>query len=206
MAHKILRMRARPKILLCTSFEEAWEYFSAYQEDVLGVISDIEFPQEGRARPAGRGGVRPQGQGRLPRHPGAAPIQPPGQRSGGPRGGRRVPAQGLAHAARRPAPASSSRTSPSATSSSGCPTGPPSARATNLKSLLRAAADRPRGVDRLPRRAQRLLPLAEGPHRVPPGPSPAAAHHRRLRSPSRTGGATSSSRSTPTGASRPGSR
>lgn len=50
-AHKILRMRARPKILLCASYEEAWEYFSAYQEDVLGVISDIEFPQEGRLNP-----------------------------------------------------------------------------------------------------------------------------------------------------------
>ena len=50
-AHKILRMRARPKILLCTSFDEAWEYFSAYHEDVLGVISDIEFPQEGRLNP-----------------------------------------------------------------------------------------------------------------------------------------------------------
>ena len=51
MAHKILRMRARPKILLCATYEEAWEYFSAYQEDVLGVISDIEFPREGRSNP-----------------------------------------------------------------------------------------------------------------------------------------------------------
>ena len=51
VAHKILRMRARPKILLCNSFEEAWDYFSAYREDVLGVISDIEFPQEGRLNP-----------------------------------------------------------------------------------------------------------------------------------------------------------
>ncbi len=50
-AHKILRMRARPKILLCSTFEEAWEYFSAYQEEVLGVISDIEFPQEGTLNP-----------------------------------------------------------------------------------------------------------------------------------------------------------
>lgn len=45
MAHRILAMRARPKILLCTTFEEAWQYFTAYQEDVLGVISDVEFPQ-----------------------------------------------------------------------------------------------------------------------------------------------------------------
>ncbi|MFH1833495.1 MAG: PEP/pyruvate-binding domain-containing protein, partial [bacterium] len=51
MAHKILRMRARPKILLCSGYEEAWEYFTAYQEDILGVISDVEFPQEGRLNP-----------------------------------------------------------------------------------------------------------------------------------------------------------
>ena len=51
VAHKILRMRARPKILLCTSFEEAWGYFSAYEEDVLGVISDIEFPVDGKLNP-----------------------------------------------------------------------------------------------------------------------------------------------------------
>ena len=47
LSQKLLRMRARPKILLATSFEEAWEYFSRYQEDILGVISDIEFPRNG---------------------------------------------------------------------------------------------------------------------------------------------------------------
>ena len=51
VAHKILRMRARPKILLCGNFEEAWDYFSAFQEDVLGVISDIEFPRGGKLDP-----------------------------------------------------------------------------------------------------------------------------------------------------------
>ncbi len=46
-AHKLLRVRARPKILLCTTFEEAWDYFTAYQENILGVISDVEFPKDG---------------------------------------------------------------------------------------------------------------------------------------------------------------
>ncbi|MGD8413313.1 MAG: PEP/pyruvate-binding domain-containing protein, partial [Candidatus Latescibacterota bacterium] len=46
-AHKLLRMRARPKILLCSTYEEAWEYFREYHETVLGVISDIEFPRGG---------------------------------------------------------------------------------------------------------------------------------------------------------------
>jgi CheY-like chemotaxis protein len=51
VAHRILAMRARPKILLCASFEEAWQYFAAYQENVLGVISDIEFPRAGVLEP-----------------------------------------------------------------------------------------------------------------------------------------------------------
>jgi CheY-like chemotaxis protein len=47
LTHKFLRMRARPKILLCTSYEEAWGYYEQYKEYMLGVISDIEFPHNG---------------------------------------------------------------------------------------------------------------------------------------------------------------
>jgi CheY-like chemotaxis protein len=47
LSQKITRMRARPKILLCGSFEEAWEAFNRYQDDVLGVVSDVEFPRNG---------------------------------------------------------------------------------------------------------------------------------------------------------------
>ena len=47
LSHKYLRMRARPKILLCSSYEEAWEYFEKYKELVLGIISDIAFPRNG---------------------------------------------------------------------------------------------------------------------------------------------------------------
>jgi CheY-like chemotaxis protein len=54
VAHKLMRLRARPKILLCRTFEEAWGVFTAYRENVLGVISDIEFPRAGRlSREAG---------------------------------------------------------------------------------------------------------------------------------------------------------
>jgi CheY-like chemotaxis protein len=45
--HRFLRMRARPKILLCTSYEEAWGYFYKYQKFILGIISDINFPHNG---------------------------------------------------------------------------------------------------------------------------------------------------------------
>lgn len=43
LSHKFLRMRARPKILLCSTYEEAWNYFEKYEEYILGIISDIEF-------------------------------------------------------------------------------------------------------------------------------------------------------------------
>ena len=45
--HKLMRIRARPKILLCDNYEEAWGYFETYEEDILGVMSDIEFPRGG---------------------------------------------------------------------------------------------------------------------------------------------------------------
>lgn len=51
VSDKIMRMRARPKILLCGSYEEAWDAFTRFQEDVLGVISDIEFPADGTLSP-----------------------------------------------------------------------------------------------------------------------------------------------------------
>jgi len=54
LSHKLMRLQAQPKILLCGSYEEAWQYFVDYEEHILGVISDIEFPREGRiARDAG---------------------------------------------------------------------------------------------------------------------------------------------------------
>ena len=54
LSHKLVRMRARPKILLSSTFEEAWELFTRYRPYMLGLISDVEFPRGGRpARGAG---------------------------------------------------------------------------------------------------------------------------------------------------------
>lgn len=47
LTHRILRMRARPKILLAQDFEEAWRIFERYGENLLGVISDVRFPLDG---------------------------------------------------------------------------------------------------------------------------------------------------------------
>jgi len=51
ISHKYLRMRARPKILLCSTYEEAWYYFEKYREYILGVISDINFLRNGERDP-----------------------------------------------------------------------------------------------------------------------------------------------------------
>ena len=57
-SQKILRMRARPKVLLCTHFEEAHRAFQAYGGDVLGIISDVEFPMKPGEKPSPEAGVR----------------------------------------------------------------------------------------------------------------------------------------------------
>ncbi len=51
LSHKYLRMRARPKILLCSTYEEAWSYFEKYEDYILGVISDIDFYRGGEQDP-----------------------------------------------------------------------------------------------------------------------------------------------------------
>jgi CheY-like chemotaxis protein len=51
LSQKLLRLQARPKILLCRTYEEAWRDFTAYETNILGVIADIEFPRGGARAP-----------------------------------------------------------------------------------------------------------------------------------------------------------
>ena len=44
--YNLLQMRARPKILLARTFEEATEYWNKYHQNVMGVISDLHYPKE----------------------------------------------------------------------------------------------------------------------------------------------------------------
>jgi CheY-like chemotaxis protein len=55
LSHKLMRLQARPKILLSSTFEDAWQFFTAYEENILGIIADIEFPKDGK--PFGEAGV-----------------------------------------------------------------------------------------------------------------------------------------------------
>ncbi len=51
LANRILRMRARPKILLCTTYEEAWQTYMKYEKNMLGVITDVEYARNGEKDP-----------------------------------------------------------------------------------------------------------------------------------------------------------
>ena len=41
---KTLRMRGRPKIVLARTYDEAWDLYQSYRDNILGVITDISFP------------------------------------------------------------------------------------------------------------------------------------------------------------------
>ncbi len=45
--NKRLRMRARPKVLLANNYEDAIEIYKKYQEFIVCLISDIDFPKQG---------------------------------------------------------------------------------------------------------------------------------------------------------------
>ncbi len=51
LSHRFLRMRARPKILLASSYEEATKYIKKYENTLLGIISDINFSRKGEKDP-----------------------------------------------------------------------------------------------------------------------------------------------------------
>ena len=52
---RIMRMRARPKILLSTTYERALRDFEQYRGSIMGVFSDMGFPRDGEhSQTAGR--------------------------------------------------------------------------------------------------------------------------------------------------------
>jgi hypothetical protein len=51
ISHRILRIRARPKILLAETYEEAMIIIGKYRHNMLGLISDVRFPRGGVINP-----------------------------------------------------------------------------------------------------------------------------------------------------------
>jgi DNA-binding NarL/FixJ family response regulator len=48
LTDKLLRMRARPKIMLADNYEEAWRLLDRYRKYLLGLICDFRFPKDGK--------------------------------------------------------------------------------------------------------------------------------------------------------------
>ena len=46
---QLMRLRARPKILLATDYERGWRIVEQYQSAIMGVFSDMRFPRDGEA-------------------------------------------------------------------------------------------------------------------------------------------------------------
>ncbi len=51
VAHKLVRMQARPKILLASNFEDAAQLVEEYRDYLIGLVSDVEFPKEDKLSP-----------------------------------------------------------------------------------------------------------------------------------------------------------
>ena len=51
VAHKLVRMQARPRILLSSNFEDAARLVQEYRNYLFGLVSDVEFPWEGKLNP-----------------------------------------------------------------------------------------------------------------------------------------------------------
>jgi hypothetical protein len=48
---RLLRRRARPKILLANNFEEGIELYKQYKDYILGILSDVKFKRDGKEDP-----------------------------------------------------------------------------------------------------------------------------------------------------------
>lgn len=48
---KMMRLRGRPKVMLARNYEEAMELYEKFNNNILGVISDVSFAREGKKDP-----------------------------------------------------------------------------------------------------------------------------------------------------------
>ena len=54
---RMLRMRGRPKVLLATTLQEAVAIFEKYKDNMLGIISDVNFKKTARNKTKGKMGL-----------------------------------------------------------------------------------------------------------------------------------------------------
>ncbi len=55
---RTLRMRGRPKIVFARTYQEAMDIYGKYQNNILGVITDVRFPKVERGEKDGLAGIK----------------------------------------------------------------------------------------------------------------------------------------------------
>ncbi len=68
-AQRVMRIRARPKVLLARNFEEGMALFEKYNSNLLGVIIDAAFPKDGKLNAAAGFEIARQLQNKSPETP-----------------------------------------------------------------------------------------------------------------------------------------
>ena len=63
---RLLRVRARPKILMAETYEEATRLVQRYRKNLLGIITDVRFPREDRLDPRAGLDLAHQVRARIP--------------------------------------------------------------------------------------------------------------------------------------------
>ncbi len=48
LEHRLLKMRARPKILVSENYEDAMQLFHRFKPYIFGILSDVSFPRQGK--------------------------------------------------------------------------------------------------------------------------------------------------------------
>jgi CheY-like chemotaxis protein len=102
--HRILRMRARPRILMATNFEEAMALYQAYKPYVFAVISDARYKREGLLDSRAGVDFLRRVREEISRSAASAGVDRAGQSSLGRGYSRHLPRQELAAASRSSAP------------------------------------------------------------------------------------------------------
>ncbi len=182
VAHKLVRMQARPKILLCSNFEEAAQLVQEYRDYIFGLVSDVEFPWDGKLSPEAGFELARMVKSLTPDVPVVLQTSRTEFRP-------RAHAEGYSFLRKR-SPTLLKDLRRILTDQFGfgdfvfrMPDQREVGRAKDLNGTGRNAADAPRRQPDVPRAAQSFLALADGAHRVCAGGQAPAAQSFRLRRP-----------------------
>ncbi len=165
LSHRLLRIRARPKILLAQNYEEAWELYERYAGKILGIITDVSFPRGASSTTRPGIGPREKDPGARRRSPDPRPVHGEEHQEKAIAIGAEFMSKKSPHLL-EDLRSTSSTTSVSAISSSSSPTARRSPARRRHGIMLRSLAEVPDESLVFHAEPQPLLGLAQGAHRV----------------------------------------